>query len=339
MSQRSAALALLLVAGTMNAAFALPMARMRRWAWQSTWLVWSVFALLVLPNAFALAMAPHAYALMAALPAGVLLRVVLFGAGWGVAQVLFGLAIRSVGVAIAFALVLGTSACAGGLLPLVLTPVPGRTTPPALLAGVAVMVAGLAMCAYAGSAREAERRRAASAGQTAASGKAWAGVLLAVLAGLCASCMNFGLLAAQPLLDAARGFHVAPFVAANLLWVPLLAGGALPNVAYCVWLGFTKHTFLELKIAGSSLYAALALGMAVLWFGSNLAYGAAVQLLGALGPEWGWPAYMSLIVVLAGCFGFLTGEWKGSAGQSRIWQGAGMTMLVCGVVLLSRSHG
>ena len=201
------------------------------------------------------------------------------------------------------------------------------------------MIAGLGMCAYAGSTREQERQRRISVQRVAPSHKAWRGVLLAVLAGVCASCMNFGLLAARPLLEAAEKAHVTAYVAANLLWVPLLAGGALPNVAYCVGLGVAKNSFAEFRRPETAMYGPLALGMAVLWFGSNLAYGAAVQWMGALGPEWGWPAYMSLIVVLAGIFGFIAGEWKGSSGRSKIWQGTGMVTLILGVCVLSRNHG
>ena len=40
---------LLIFAGVMNAGFSLPMKFVRAWVWENTWLVWSVFALLVLP--------------------------------------------------------------------------------------------------------------------------------------------------------------------------------------------------------------------------------------------------------------------------------------------------
>ena len=40
---------LLVVAGIMNANFTLPMKFTKKWAWENTWLVWTVFALLIFP--------------------------------------------------------------------------------------------------------------------------------------------------------------------------------------------------------------------------------------------------------------------------------------------------
>ena len=40
---------LLVVAGVLNASFALPMKFTRRWAWENTWAVWSALALLLMP--------------------------------------------------------------------------------------------------------------------------------------------------------------------------------------------------------------------------------------------------------------------------------------------------
>ena len=44
----------------------------------------------------------------------------LFGAGWGVAQVLFGLAVIRAGMALSFAITVGLSAGLGSLVPILL---------------------------------------------------------------------------------------------------------------------------------------------------------------------------------------------------------------------------
>jgi len=88
-----------------------------------------------------------------------LLVVMLFGAGWGVAQVFFGLAVDAIGIALTFSLVLGTSAAVGTLIPLVHLH-PERLQTPAghgVLGGVALVIAGVLVCAIAGRMREKAR--------------------------------------------------------------------------------------------------------------------------------------------------------------------------------------
>src|SRR5258708_11113452 len=56
---------LLVVAGVLNASFALPMKFNRRWAWENTWAVWSALALLLMPLTAAVITVPqlsHVYA-------------------------------------------------------------------------------------------------------------------------------------------------------------------------------------------------------------------------------------------------------------------------------------
>ncbi|MBU4211920.1 MAG: hypothetical protein L6437_11615 [Kiritimatiellae bacterium] len=51
--------ALAVAAGVLNGSFALPMKRTTKWAWENTWLMWTLSALLILPWATAFATVPH----------------------------------------------------------------------------------------------------------------------------------------------------------------------------------------------------------------------------------------------------------------------------------------
>ena len=329
------ALGLIAAASVMNASFALPMKLMRKWSWQSSWLLWSVLALLLLPVLAVIATVPHAAILYRDSSRLLLFRVISLGAGWGIAQVLFGLAIESAGIAVTFSLVLGTSACLGGILPLVLFPERGNINFFALGGGVAAMASGLAMCAYAGSRRDLKKLIAASQVGKRSSSRL-NGVLFALLSGVCASSMSFGLLAAVPLSRAAAGAGASPYFATNLAWLPLLAGGAVPNILYCLFLMRRAGTAGELFHAGIAHCYLLSGTMAVLWFGSSIVYGAATQMLGKSGLALGWPVYMSMIVIVAGVIGFGTGEWRGAGLREKTWQLAGMMMLILGVFTMTK---
>ena len=50
---------LLFLAGAMNGSFALPMKFTRKWAWENTWAIWTIFALFVFPLLLAYSTVPQ----------------------------------------------------------------------------------------------------------------------------------------------------------------------------------------------------------------------------------------------------------------------------------------
>src|ERR1700755_774867 len=156
MSSTSWGIATVIVAGVTNASFTTPMKYARNWAWENTWLAWTVFALVVLPLAVALATIPNLSMVYRTATPQIILEVGGFGAGWGVAQVFFGLAVDMIGITLAFSIVLGTSAAVGSLIPMVslhrenLNSAPGHV----VLGAIAFVLLGVILCAAAGRMRE-----------------------------------------------------------------------------------------------------------------------------------------------------------------------------------------
>lgn len=322
---------ILVLAGIMNASFTLPMKYARRWAWENTWLAWTVFALILLPPLVAYSTVPHLDDLYGSGVANIVLEVVGFGAGWGVAQVFFGLAMDVIGIALTFSLVLGTSAAVGTLVPLFrLHPERLHTASGhGLLAGVGLVLAGVLVCALAGRQREKALRV-----HTGPRKNATFGLVLAILCGFGASFVNFGLAFGAPLVLSARTLGASPLNASNAVWMPLMLAGAVPNLLYCIFLLRKNRTGSSFRSGGIGHWA-LALLMAVCWFGSTILYGLSTVMLGALGPIVGWPVFMSLIVITASLLGMFTGEWKNSGTSPLRIQWIGVTLLVLAVFILA----
>lgn len=332
MNQTSIGLSLLILAGVMNASFTLPMKFTRRWAWENTWLAWTVFALIILPPLVAVFTVPQLASVYHAASASLLLRIAGFGFGWGIAQVFFGLAVESIGIALTFSLVLGTSAAVGTLLPL-LRLHPERLHTPSghgLLAGVFFVLVGVAICAVAGRRREHALRLSLAAEHK----KSTWGLLLAVLCGFGASFVNLGLAFGAPLLSDAQRHGASVMSSANSVWFPLMLAGSIPNILYCVYLLRRNRTTPRFSNGGFTHWM-LAFAMAVLWFGSTLLYGASTSHLGSLGPILGWPLFMSLIVITASLLGILTGEWKHAGRKPLLIQLCGVAVLVAAVFILA----
>lgn len=201
MTSTLSGITILIIAGVTNASFTLPMKYARKWAWENTWLAWTIFALIVLPLGTALATIPNLPMVYRSAPPGVILEVCGFGAGWGVAQVFFGLAVDMIGITLAFSIVLGTSAAIGSLIPMVSQHREhlNSTAGYAVLAAIAFVLLGVLLCAAAGRLRDTPRAQSVSSERRTSPG-----LLLAFLCGLLASFMNLGVAFGTPLVEAAR---------------------------------------------------------------------------------------------------------------------------------------
>jgi L-rhamnose-H+ transport protein len=324
---------LLIVAGVMNASFSLPMKFVRSWAWENTWLLWSIFALLVFPGVLAFSTIPSFAGVLQA-NGGIVLLVALCGAAWGVAQVLFGLALDKIGIALTFSIVLGLSAAMGSLIPLIRLHSDRLFTRGGFmsLAGIALVLAGVAASAVAGTIRD----RGKQAG-SAKNGAAGVGLLMAIVSGVCASMMNVGFAYGAPLATAAGARGGSSLWVTDAIWVPLLAGGTVPNVLYCIYLLAKRKTATNYTPLSFARNLPLACAMGILWFGSSVLYGIATVFLGELGPVVGWPLFMSLIVIVATLLGLWTGEWRGAARSAFRVQGFAVALLVAAVIVLSHA--
>ena len=332
MGDATMGLLLLLVAGVTNASFTLPMKYTKRWAWENTWLVWTIFALVALPPLVAFWTVPHLTQVYSEAGVGLVATVAAFGAGWGISQVLFGLAVDVIGIALTFSIVLGMSAAIGSIIPLL------RLHPEEMLSqggfgvlvGVALVLIGVVLCAVAG------RKREAALGVSSQSGVSQArGLTYAIGSGLGAAMVNLGLTFGAPLLAGARQMGAATVWAPNAAWLPVMLAGSIPNLVYCIYLLQKNHTSSRYSEAGTGSYWVLAFIMALFWFGSTSLYGIASGKLGSWGTILGWPLFMSLIVITASMLGILTGEWKSSGRKPLRIQLAGVAMLVMAVFVLS----
>ena len=170
-----------------------PIRKVRDWSWESFWLVQGIFAWIVFPWLGASLALPEGVTLGALWAAGGAWQSVFYGVLWGVGGLTFGLSMRYLGVALGQSIALGTCAAFGTLFPALLA---GqnlfRGEGLALLLGVCITLAGIAVIGYAGSLRSRllsdEERRAAVKDFALTKG-----LLVALLAGAMSACFSLGL--------------------------------------------------------------------------------------------------------------------------------------------------
>lgn len=144
-------LALAIFGGIMVGNCMVPLKYLRRWRWENVWIVFSLVALVLVPWTFALFRVPNLLSVYTNIPLPQLHPAVVFRGWMGIAQVLFGLAVIRVGMALSFAITIGLSAALGSLVPILLRHPEFLTTGHGaiLLLGMFLMIEGVAACSWA----------------------------------------------------------------------------------------------------------------------------------------------------------------------------------------------
>jgi L-rhamnose-H+ transport protein len=328
-------LGMALAAGVMAGNCMLPSKYLHRYAWENMWLVFSLVSLVILPWALALLTVQHIGDVYAGLSARQILVPFLLGAGWGIAQVLFGLSIVRLGLALGYAIIIGLGALLGTLVPLLLQQrrLLGTGRGVLILCGVAVMVLGIVVAGIAGSQREATARKPAAVLAHSGYGAA---VLLAVICGLMAPMLNYSLAFGQDIANAAIRLGTSAPNAAYAVWPIGLAGGLLPNLGYCIYLLNRNKTWSNFRqVRPDLLWSTL---MAILWMGAISVYGMSAAFLGALGTSVGWALFQIFMIMSANLSGVITHEWDGAPRRARGLLGLGLGLLALATVLMSMGN-
>jgi L-rhamnose-H+ transport protein len=327
------AIALIFLAALMNATYTLPMKLNRQWKWEHSWFAFTFLGVAVVPTIIAMATVPGLWAIYPQIPAGTLLRMAVFGATWGVSLVLFGLSISIVGVAITFAVCLGTSAASGALIPLLVQHSDRLLTRDGalILGGICWILVGVGLCGLAGHRRD----RLLATKQDGSSLPFSRGFLYAIVSGVTGSMLNLGLAFGGAIQERARQQGASAAMMSNAVWLPCLYAGFVPGIIYCLSIMKKNDNVGDLTSKSRWYYWLMGACMGVLWFGSIICYSLSTIKLGDLGPVIGWPLFMSAVVIASTIAGMLTGEWsRAGAGPIRIMN-AGVFCLVAAMGLLA----
>ena len=240
--------------GFASGSFYVPYKGVRKWSWETYWLVGGVFSWLVCPWALASLLTNDLAGVLGRQSAGTLGWTYLFGALWGLGGLTFGLTMRYLGMSLGMGVALGYCAAFGTLLPPVLksfaptipvaqtiseiaASMSGRIT----LAGVAICLGGIGIAALAGLNKErelsvAEKRKAIAEFAFAK------GIVVATFSGVMSACFAFALTAGHPIGEASLAAGTNPIWTGLPKLVVVLLGGFTTNFIACVTLHMRNRT-------------------------------------------------------------------------------------------------
>jgi len=327
---------LVIVAGMLQGAFILPMKSTKKWAWENTWLVYSTAGYLIFPWLFVLFTIPHPVSVLATTSLHSLFLVELFGVGWGIGAVTFGLGVARLGMALGFTIIIGLAATAGALIPMIVMAPEKLGQPQGLLtlASLALVLIGLGLGSWGGKLREPKQSSTGNAPRSSFA----VGLTICVVSGLLSSCANLGFTFGAEYVRRAIEQGAAASMAGNSLWAPLTLPLFISNAGYCVWLMKKNKTGGLLLLKGIPHYWALASLMGFMGIAGFFLYAPGTRDLGPLGTSVGWAVMMSTMVVTANILGFITGEWKGASRKAFGLAVAGVAILILSICVVGYAN-
>ena len=325
---------LALAAGAAAGNCMLPLKFTRRWEWENIWFVFVLLALALVPWLLAILLVRNLGAIYGSLARSQIILPVLFGAGWGVGHLLYGISIVRLGLALGSAIIFGMIAVFGTMVPLVAqhAALLGSRKGAMVMLGVCLTAGGIAICGWAGRLRELSKDQSAIP-----VGRSYrTSLLIAVACGLLSSMFNYSLAFGEEIANAAvRHGNSAPR-AAYAVWPIALAGGFVPNFIFCVFLLYRKGSWR----AFPSPYPDLMLSgaMALLWAGSFALYGMSAAFLGGLGTSAGWGITQVFSILSANAAGSFMGEWKAAPSRAHKTLWGGLCLLVIALGILAAAN-
>lgn len=240
--------------GLASGSFYVPYRGVKKWSWETYWLVGGVFSWIVCPWVLALLLTRDVVHVIAQQETSTLWWTYFFGALWGIGGLTFGLTMRYLGMSLGMGVALGYCAAFGTLLPPVFksivpsVPVPetlreiaATTAGQITLAGVGVCLAGIAIAALAGLTKEKEMPEAEKK-KAIAEFNFRKGILVATFSGVMSACFAFALTAGTPIGEASRAAGTDPIWTGLPKLIVVLLGGFTTNFVWCVVLNVRNRT-------------------------------------------------------------------------------------------------
>ncbi|GAA4302679.1 L-rhamnose/proton symporter RhaT [Compostibacter hankyongensis] len=331
------------IGGFASGSFYMPFKKVKKWAWESYWIIGGLFSWLIVPPLAAWLTIPGFADIISATPSSVLGWTYLMGILWGIGGLTYGLGVRYLGMSLGNTVILGLTSVCGALLPSIyynLSPHPGKITFTDMLgstwgrfvlAGVLVCLIGIIICGRAGILKEKDNPVKDAGEKEFSIGK---GLIVAVISGLLSACFNYGIEAGTPMAEMAVSRGINPLFQNNVIYVVLLWGGLSTNLIWCIILNARNKTFgdytdKEAPLLKNYIFSALA---GTTWFLQFFFYGMGESKLGNGASS--WILHMAFIILVANVWGLVLKEWTGVNKKTRTTITLGILTILVSILLV-----
>jgi len=333
------------IGGIASGSFYMPFNKVRKWSWESYWIIGGLFSWLIVPPLAAWLTVPGFAEIIASGSRQILFFTFLMGLLWGVGGLSYGLGVRYLGMSLGNSVVLGFCAAFGAIVPSIyysINPTEGKISftdmlqnngGQLVLLGVVVCLIGIAISGKAGMMKENELSKEDQK-VSVPEFNLVKGLIIAVLSGILSSFFNFGIEAGKPLANAAVAAGYNPLFQNNVTFVVILWGGLTTNLIWTSILSIKNKSYKDFvnkksPIAKNLIFSAMA---GTLWFLQFFFYGMGESKLGNGASS--WILHMSTIILTANMWGIYRKEWNGVSARTKLTITIGIMVILASVVLV-----
>ena len=331
------------IGGFAAGSFYIPFKFIKKWSWESSWLVLGIAAWMLTPMLMAYLTVPDLGEVLMAADRTTKFYTFLFGMLWGIGGLTFGLSMRYLGISLGMAVALGFCAAFGTLIPPIyqgkMGELMGDTGGQIVLLGVLLCLVGIGIVGKAGVYKEEElddEQQKAAVEEFNLS----KGLTVAVISGILSACFAFGLQAGKPIAEQALAHGVQNIFQNNAVLIWILWGGFLTNFIWTVWLNFknksyTDYTNEDTPKNKNFFWAAVG---GVTWYFQFFFYGMGETYLGEDFGFASWTLHMAFIILFSSIWGVYFKEWAGVSKRTNRTLILGLVVIVLSTALVGAGN-
>jgi len=327
------------IGGFSSASFYVPVHKVRIWAWETFWVTLGFVAWIVMPQIAGFLTTSDLWGIIRQSPTESLAYCYMLGAMWGVGGLTCGLCLRYLGISLGQSISLGFCAAFGTLIPPIYEGKMGElvatTSGQYTLLGVAVCLAGIALCGKAGMLKEKlltdEQKKEVIKDFNLAKG-----LTVAIFGGIMSACFAFAINAGKPIAQVAIAAGTEKVFSNNAAYVLIMGGGFTTNFIAAMILNARNKTFGNYimkprsTLMSNYFFAALSGSM---WYGQFFFYGMGTTKMGKYDFA-SWSIHMACIIVFSNLWGIFLKEWHRVDRKTKTVLWAGILTLILSVVLV-----
>lgn len=327
------------VGGLAAATCLIPSKWIRKWSWETYWVLNVLCGCVLAPWVVGFAVCPRILEVLATAPRSSMLWCYIFGGCWGIGNLCFGLTVRYLGWSLGYAMSLGFCAAFGTLVPPIahgqIVSIVASTSGLTTLAGIAVCLGGIAMCGRAGVFKERELsadEKTASIAEFNFGKGVWVAVFAGIMSGFFAVALDVG----KPIAQTAVDLGASPAWKMTVVCVPLLAGGFTVNLLCCMYLGVRNGTIGEYtrgKGVDLARDALLAASIGVIWYHQFMFYSLGTTRMGRY-DFCSLSIHIAFIIMCSNLWGLSFHEWKGTSRSTRAFVVLGLLVLASSTAIM-----
>ena len=327
------------IGGFAAGSFYIPMNIVKKWSWESAWIILGMAAWILTPFIVASFTVPGLMKVLAVAESSTRHWTYFWGMMWGIGGLTFGLTMRYLGISLGMTIALGFCTAFGTLIPPIfegtfidlLYTAGGRIT----LIGVVLSLAGIAVTGRAGFLKEKDLDKSQQQ-ETVKEFDLAKGMIIAVISGILSASFAFGLTAGKPIAKVALMHGVRDIFQNNAVLVVILWGGFTTNLIYAIYMLVRNSSygdFYDRKAPLAKNYFWAAIG-GITWYMQFFFYGMGTTFLGKKYEFASWSLHMASIIFFSNMWGIYFREWKSVSRKTKTTLYFGLVVIIVSFIII-----